>query len=285
MRIEVEPIIGEAPLHNLLASSMRLDPDVSGRWENGITWEQEGCNGALSFQQLCDMEPAITGTGTQGGPGESDAVTYYLAYECPATGRGNETKQDAVTRQLDVAAIKALEADFWQYLQNNTPNVSGSGGDATGGVLNVNATSAPVAVTPEVALLQLSQALANCGGAARGMIHAPVYLVESWAQKNYIEDNGDGYLRTRGRGDIVVAGSGYTGVGPIDNPSSTPPDGTAWAYATRIVGVWEGATRHVPLNIDEALNRANNIVRWTAEKSMLTQVDACCMFATLVDTP
>lgn len=290
LRIEVDPIFGEAPLHNLVASAVDLSGDRKDRWEMGITWQASQCLEAIPFRQICDTEVALTGVGDPGLVDVYDPNEYYLPYDCGTRGSnergGDDELKEQVRRGLEVAAIKAFETDFWVILQNNTPIASGQDADATGGVLNPDPLGDATPVSPEVALLQLSQARANCGTGARGMIHAPPYLVEAWAARGYLRENEDnGRLVTRSRGDVVVAGSGYTGQGPTGHPAETPPSGNTWAYTSPMVGVIRSKIIFVPSERADAVDYAANVIRWMARQTIAAQVDSCCTFASLVDAP
>lgn len=286
MRIEVEALHGEAPLHNLIASSVELPTGGDDRWQSGYTWFQEGCVQALSFRQVCDQETDMSETPVNAGNASSDPMTYYLPFECVATGPLQDSQRSAVERRLAVAGIKAFEAEFWAGLVADTPNTTGSSSTGTSGILNPSPTTDPEPVSPEVALLSLTQALANCGAGAIGMIHAVPYLVETWTARNYLSEDSQGRLRTRARGDIVVSGSGYTGDGPDGNPLAEPTSGTVWAYATPIVGYRRSEIRMATTDASEIVDRTTNIVRWVAEQDIGYQVDVdCCRYAILADVP
>lgn len=289
MRIEVEAIHGEAPLHNLIASSVELPlptGEDADRWQNGYTWYQEGCVQALSFRQLCDTETDMSETPVNAGNATSDPMTYFLPFECYTTGPLQEGQEVAVRRRLEVAAVKAFETEFWAGLVADTPNTTGSSDTGASGIINQLPTTDPTPVDPLVALLGLTQALANCGAGAVGMIHAVPYLAETWAARNYLSEDTQGRLRTRARGDIVVVGSGYTGDGPTGNPLADPADGTVWAYATPIVGYRRSEVRFTTTDPSEIVDRATNVVRWVAEQDIGYQVDVdCCRYAVLVDVP
>lgn len=281
MKIEVEAIGPKAPKHNLLDSALDL-PEPGDRWEAGITWEQVGCRQAVSYQQACDQETDLSGaTGTSGGTAEHTPTTYYLPYECYVTGFPTEESKQRVDDLLAVAAIKGVEETFWIGLTADTPNVTGYGADATGGVIN-DAVTNPTALSVEEALARLGQALAWCGSGAQGMIHATPYLVNLWTQRRYICEDENGLLRTQ-RGDIVVSGSGYLGTGPEGNTDATPDAGTQWAYATSMVGIYKSDIRHQSTALAEVINRSDNTVRWIAEQTIGYQKDECCSFAVLVD--
>lgn len=280
MRIEVDPVHGEAPHHNLMASAVPLSADGDNRWEQGVTWEQLSCSGVFNFRQICNTTVQITGSATSGGQGTNDPYVYYMPYGCQVTTEEARVKQ-FIDERLAIGASKKLEEVFWADLTLRVSNVDGTGTSATTGILNQTYLT-PVAVNPELALATASQALGKCTVGARGMIHATPYLVSRWGARNYLCMDDAGRLMTRSRGDIVVCGNGYSGAGPSGNASATPATGTTWVFVTPMVGVRWSEVRHVPGRA-EAVDRATNLVRWTAEQTIGYQVDGCCSFALLVD--
>ncbi len=182
---------------------------------------------------------------------------------------------------MEATKSKALEFEFWTGFQNpdnislmqTTPNDDSH-------VLNPGGAAAPVAVSPGMALMLFAQALANCGGGGRGMIHATPALVERWVTLSSISCN-DKLITTCGRGDIIVNGTGYLGWGPTGQP--IPSANTVWAFATGMVNVRIGEAEIYPDNINEALNRATNEVTFRGEVTAAAVFDPCCTFAVLID--
>lgn len=285
MRIEVDPISGDAPLHSLMSTAIPLQGDPDSRWQDGVTWNEQMCAGVLTFRQMCDQTTVLTGTAEPAGVGTNDPNTFYMPYDCAVDAKHQEQVRQMVEVRLALGASKALEEVFWTDLAALNLNVDGTDEDATSGILNPTFAS-PTAVSPEVALMTMSQALANCSVGARGMIHAVPYLVEAWSQQQMLCQDEKGRLVTRSRGDFVVCGSGYTGVGPVGNAEATPTAGEVWTYATPMVGVRWSEISHQSRDLSVIVDRTTNTVRWMAEQTIGYQVDTdCCVFALLVDLP
>jgi hypothetical protein len=285
----VDAIPREAPKHNLIDSAVHLDPpsgEEADRWLQGFTWTPEPCYEASVYDPTCGEVIDLDAEVGNMDPRIELPLVVYMPYDCVANGFEFEEDEDKVKRRLEAASPKAVESLFWLStlaenwsLANDTPVAPGDG-DPPGGILAGGAV-----VTPEVALLQLTQALANCGAGSRGMIHAVPYLAQTWANRQYLrieEVDGVERLTTLARGDIVVVGSGYTGTGP---GNTEPIEGTVWAYATPMVGVRLSPIELRPGNVNEIVNHRTNEIRWIAERYVGLQVDDCCAYAVYVDVP
>lgn len=298
----------EAPLHGLL--DVAYEPDLSAfpaserdRWESGITFYPN--------PGTCDhVTPWLDGSDSpqdKPTPGANvDPAVYYsfkLIYTtaCQATNKDTlEANIDAAKDALVVGSGQAVEAILWGpgdggildaifdagnfSLSGATPLVTGAAGMCSGIVNPDGATSGAVAMSPKQALLALTQALGNCALGARGIIHAPAYVAEDWASQSLIvpSDVKDpaSNLITNVRGDYVVGGSGYTGVGPSGHALETPAEGHAWVYATGPVGVLLSEPQYKDTtHIDHRTNIHTIIV----ERSVAIAVNPTCIFAAYVD--
>lgn len=298
----------EAPLHGLL--DVAYVPDLSDfpeserdRWEAGITFYPN--------PSTCDhVTPWLDGTDDpqdkpEPGAGVDPAVYYSfkLIYTtvCQVTkSKTLDANVDAAKDALEVGTGQAVEAILWGpgtdgpldgifeagnfSLSGNTPSVTGAAGMCSG-ILNPNgATSGAVAMSPKQALLALTQALGNCALGSRGVIHAPVYVAEDWASQSLVvpSDPKDpaSNLMTNVRGDYVVGGSGYTGVGPAGHALESPAEGHAWAYATGPVGVLLSESR---FKESTHIDHRANLHRIIVERSVAIAVNPTCLFAVYVD--
>jgi len=206
---------------------------------------------------------------------------HVLPYQCSSYGFPAADYEGRARRQIEVAKIKSIEAEFWTgskvphnpSLRRSTPNDDGH-------ILNPGGAAAPTAVSPSIALMLLSQALANCATGGLGTIHATPATVERWVSTLNTKSD-DGRLSTLGRGDIVVSGSGYPGTGPLGQPPPGPNE--VWAYATGLVNIREGDTEVFPDTFAEAMDRATNTVTYYGEVTAAVTWDLCCTFAVLID--
>jgi len=163
---------------------------------------------------------------------------------------------------LLVGASQALESELWTGTAlPGQPHLASADAEVLAGGSPVSA---------HYALAALGQYLASCGNGARGMIHATPLLVEMWS--DWLVEDGD-VLRTRTRGDIVVAGSGYAGTSPA---GAAPATGQNWAYATSTVEVRLGDAVVVPDTEAEALDRKSNRLAVYAEQEAVAYFGNCC---------
>jgi len=204
-----------------------------------------------------------------------------VPYTCSSFGFQAADYEAKALRQIDVAKGKALEYEFWtgQKDPDNLNLVYGTPNDDDH-ILNPGGAAAPVAVSPGLALVLLSQALANCGTGSQGMIHATTGLAERWGQLSMYNEDQVGLLLTS-RCDIIVSGSGYPGTGPNGQPPPGPHE--VWVYATGMVAIRMGAPMLIPETFSEAFDRHTNTVTYRGEITASAVHDGCCSFAVLVD--
>jgi len=218
--------------------------------------------------------------------GNQDEVDYEpfiieVPYTCSTFGFQAADYEKRARRQLMATMHKALENEFWTGSINPT-NLSlvGSTPNDDAHILNPGGAAAPVAVSPGVALMLLSQALANCGSGGRGMIHATPATVERWINLTNVRCD-DKLIQTCSRGDIIVNGSGYPGTGPEGQPAPGPNE--VWAYATGMVNIRLGDPEVYPKEFAEAIDRKTNTVTYRGEIVASAVHDLCCSFAVLID--
>jgi len=302
----------EPPLHGLLDTA--YTPDLSqfpeseqDRWEAGISFSP---NPSTCADHVVPWMSWTDNPSNKTIPGASVAYSTYntftLTYSdhCLAVP-GDELKArvKSAMDNLVAGSGRAVESIFWGpgssgplaamfppagsnfSLSSATPLVTGYAADSCTGILNQNPTSSGItAFTPKQALLSLTKALGNCALGARGFIHASVNLVEDWAEQGLIRlsdptDTTSKYI-TNIRGDYVVGGSGYPGIGPEGHPRETPADGFAWAYASGPVGVLLSEPRSAETTI---IDHRNNLHRVLVERTVAIAANSSCLFAAYVD--
>lgn len=242
------------------------------------------CKGNVFFGVL--QEPGPYKKQKKFYDGNQEEVTYEpfiieVPYTCSSFGFQAADYEKRARRQLMATMHKALENEFWTGSINpNNLSLVGSTPNDDAHVLNPGGAAAPVAVSPGVALMLLSQALANCGSGGRGMIHATPALAERWVNLTAVQCN-DKLITTCARGDIIVNGSGYPGTGPEGQPAPGPNE--VWAYATGMVNLRLGDPEVYPKEFSEAFDRGTNTVTYRGEIVASAVHDLCCSFAVLVD--
>ncbi len=267
------PIPATGAKHGLVLSAVAAtDPT---RWELGFTVCPENCVEVGLWDPDCDTWPEGEPPSKSAAPEnldcyDTDPFIVESAFECSAVGFSTQDYAGRARRQLDAASSKALEYELW------TGTLKPDNAHLTAGA-EVLAGGAPL--DPVTALATLSQALSDCAHGGRGMIHAPTLIADAWFADSAVETDGQRIV-TPNRGDIVVAGTGYPGLGP-DN--ATPETGTMWVYATGPVQYRLGDITVYPDTLTEATDYRHNRIEYRAERFAAANFDPCCHFGVLVD--
>jgi hypothetical protein len=230
--------VASPPVHSLVRCAP--SPDAAGqRWEYGFRFRPDNCIDISTWDPHCDDPPGegdVPGGEVLKTPAGANEewedyfpVLAETVYQCDSTGW---TPQDdgAALRQLEAAFPKAVGFEFWtgELRPTNRHLADVTANDVTPTV--------GTAVDPVDALASLVQAIADCGGGGRGMIHATPYLASLWACGDCIVEEGNCLVTKVGR-HIVVPDPGYPGTGPN---GAVPAAGSTWAYATGMVQVLLG---------------------------------------------
>jgi hypothetical protein len=306
---EIPGLPVEPPLHGLIDTA--YVPDLSAfpegeqnRWEAGIAF--------LPNPATCGhVQPWLPGTDDPADKADPDPnvpfstfLSFNLTYSVHchvSSDRSMKFNIDAALAALEAGTSQAVEAVFWGpgtggpleslsengnfTLSGSSPLVTGYDAGSCQGVLNRNALSSGItAFSAKQALLALTQALGNCALGARGFIHAPVYLVQDWAEQGLIKlsvpDDPTSKFITSVRGDYIVGGSGYPGTGPDGHPVETPEDGYAWAYASGPVGVLLSKPQEKETTL---IDHTSNLHRILVERTVAIAANDTCLFSAYVD--
>lgn len=277
------PAFTSLPYGLMSVVQMPLDDTDKVHWRNGVQFQPDVCDAALTTQAQC---PVVTGYGkdvtSEGLPTKgAQAFTVYADIECSAPGGFWEDSEARVTAALTNGEARAVEAAFW----------TGDIETPSGGVLYPHLASneavyddsdivllqpaATTIVTGAVGIVEgigrLEAALAECYGGV-GIIHAPRAALAHMAANFLIEKTGK-QIRTVG-GTPVAFGAGYPGTSPAGAAAAA---GTGWLYATGAVSLRRS---EVTITSDRvaALDRSVNTLRLIAERTYVISWD-CCLLA------
>lgn len=272
-------------IHGLDASAERVT-DGDGRWVNGFQWVPDGCGGVSSLAPLCD-QPEDDWSDPVTEPASCVVVQPFML----------ELLTDRTTFTADITDYRArtlrlfengwawaLEREFWTGAIN-----SGTQHLASTGAVVLNSVANPITgVSPGRALSLLEGALGDCGGGRRGTIHAPADVASMWTYAGAAIKEDGKRLATVAKGNIVVAGSGYPGTGPVGKTAATPTGNLAWVFATGgqlQLRLTEPEVDPPPSEKErDAFNRGNNSFAYRAFRYAAVTFDPCCgPFAVLVD--
>jgi hypothetical protein len=271
--VRIDGPLPVAPLYSLInTAEIVQEPDE--RWANGVqvypypvdlgdSWDPCFINGSL----------ADKAEGTPPPLPRFSSFTAYLPETCTSS---RIVSQDYFTARAALAFVAVESAIYEDVL-------------ATGGAFH--GTSQPYmgdtnmtvlgggAVSPEEALALLEDAIG--GTHKRGLIHATPATLTAWTFSGPSIDKEGTNLQTR-VGTNVVVGDGYIGVQPDGQAAAGPKQ--AWAFATGPVQIRRSPNVTImPDELSQALNRAENIVTYRAERDALIDWDTQLQVGVLVD--
>jgi hypothetical protein len=257
---------------------------TSEHWQNGVIWQSRCPNTSITYDECI----AVTGVGgpPPAQPTKVDTVpremrvatsfTPYLEIDCSPVGAGDLAAY--VRTAYGTEEPYAVERALWTGQATNNATVVFPHLAAGARVLDADAnvlqtlpvTGGPYKPTDALGFLESQMAL--CLGTI-GTIHIPRRALPAfWGNLS----TNAGRLRTIG-GNLVAAGSGYTGSSPT---GAAPSTGQAWVYGTgQVFGRW-GDIR--VLDMPGSFNRAKNTQKMIAERTYLLGWD-CCHVGVLVD--
>lgn len=274
------------PLPHGLWDTIQQPTADGAHWQNGVTWQDRCPTGDTTYDECI----SVTGTGSPPVPAAKTGnveqtnrgatpFTVYAQFECSPVGLA-----DAATIGADSLARveqKQVETAFWTgsaggqdvvfpHLAADTEVV-----DAQDIVLQPVTSPAVTGADVAHALGELEQELADCY-AGQGLIHVPRSALPTLAAWKLARVDDDGRLVTPA-GNVIVAGTGYTGTGP---DGAAPAAGTAWIYAT---GAAFGHRSEVYVTtVRDSLDRSSNTLRMQAERTYVIGYECCLLAAHIV---
>lgn len=270
--------------YDLLATVDVLTPTDS-RWENGVQFQPDACEAALTTWDRCaatgggsgiaaTKSPSTTGIGLRG----AEPFTVYAWILCSPVGHWDDYERRTTTA-LTNGELRAMESVFWTGVvqgQDVNPHlaedaaITNSAGVLVQTAASVVTTGAAVDVVEAVGLLEGS--LSSCYG-GEGIIHVPRSALAHLAANMLVVQDGT-VLRTMG-GTKVAAYASNNREGPT---GAAPAAGQAWFYATGAVQLRRSAIR-VTSREQEALNRTENTMVFIAERTYVIDWDCCHLAA------
>lgn len=277
------PTVTPLPYGLMSVVQMPTDDTDKVHWRNGVMYQPDACEAALSTSAQC---PVVTGYGkvatSDGVPAKgSQAFAVYASLACTPVGNFWQEAEARVTAALTNGEARAAEDVFWTggidapaseiiypHLAANTAVYDSSGDILLQPAATVIVTGA-VDIVEAIGLLEGN--LASCYGGV-GVIHAPRAALAHMASRLLIEKSGQ-TIRTVG-GTPVAFGAGYSGTSPA---GVAPASGTAWLYATGAISLRRSEIT-ITSNQVQGLNRSVNTLQLYAERVYTIGWD-CCLFA------
>lgn len=252
-----------APHAGLLEAAVGpLELDVHAQ-ADGLTYELDSCGAAHLYPAQCDTTwPTKVYDACEVVTAKPFVV--YASLEAGALGTDFAEREAQVRRRLQAVEPRSVERAFW-----------GGDGNVPGVLQDIGATDLGPSTDAIDAFAKLEQALADNYG-LQGLIHVRPAAVARLAAEGLLRRESNGALYTW-RGNRVVVGEGYAGVGPA---GEAPTPGGEWMFATGRVVIWRSLEAQVP-PVEQALDRTTNQIRLTAERTYVIGVE-CYAAATLV---
>lgn len=256
-----------APRVGLVASALRPD-DGSARWQNGITYQPEGCDSGF-IDDPCDSDAKPEST--PNAPITWVPYTIGYEYRCSAMAAEGRDWDAIVRRGLESVREFRVSNELW-----TGDEMGHSPGDLTDGnrfLADVDTvdilTPTPVSVVDGLACLE--QYLAETNGGQQGMVHAMAQVVSLWDEAGMLRREGPRVFTVND--SIVVPGRGYTGGDPDGN---APSSGDIWAYATDLVDVRLDTVVVIGSPDDPSfIDRSDNAAVIRAEQLALASWEGC----------
>lgn len=277
------PVVTPLPYGLMSVVQMPADDTDRVHWANGVQYQPDACEAALSTSAQC---PVVTGYGKEatsdGVPAKgAQAFTVYSSIACTPVGNYWEEAEARIRAALTNGEARAVETVFW------TGDIDAPSGeviyphlaadtevyDDSGDVLLQPA--ADIIVTGAVDIVEaiglLEGELAECYGGV-GVIHAPRAALAHMAANHLIDRSGQ-TVRTWG-GTPIAFGAGYPGTSPA---GAAPATGEAWLYATGAISLRRGDITVTSSRV-QGLDRSVNTLQLYAERTYVINWD-CCLLA------
>lgn len=265
--------------YGILSPATTVVEDNDYSWLNGFTYEVPD-SGLVITNKVINGGPAGSGTIVEDNSANTKGFRTYYPFDITATlkhstfGTTPEALQEAAENALDLVAQKAIEAEFWHgHIAKTLTAANDNRYLAYTQAIDVTPT-AGTAVKVRYGQALLEEALGEATLGSVGVIHAPK-LIASVLQAH----DADGALETN-LGNKIVAGSGYSHVGP---DGTIAPTGKAWIYATGPVTVRLGSVNITPPKRNQAVNTLNNTIAYFVDRPAAVTWSTTHLHAVLVD--
>lgn len=241
----------------------------------GVQYQPDSCTVDHVYPSVCGYGAIAVPTKTLDGVEPAIFAPPFRVYAGLACGSQTYDfawMTERVRRRLVAGEQTAVESQFWglgttadfpSYLH-------------TASAITVTTLAATTGVVAALALLE--QQLASCYGHP-GIIHARPRMAAYMAAQHLLARWENGVWKTH-RGNTVVFGDGYSGLGPGNDP---PTSTTEWMYATGRVSIWRSDDILIP-DPRQTFNRAANQYNLVAERDYAMLAE-CCAAATEVTLP
>lgn len=255
----------------------------SGHWESDFIYQIADAGVTVENAIILGGDPDRTTDSVQ--VVESNNHHGHLAYHpfniqtkmrLSTMGTNPADIETSARDALTLVAQKAIERELWEggvaKLLATDPM---EGNRYLAGSLAVDVTPTPgTALKPKYALAVLEYALGASTLGYEGTIHAPRDVA------SVLRVKADGNVLKTNLGTSVIAGTGYTKMGPN---GAVAPAGKAWMYATGPVTVILGKTEVTPEKLNQAVDVSTNTISYFVDRPAAVVWSTSDLFAVYVD--
>lgn len=272
--------------YGILSPATTVVEDSNPHWVDEFDYETLDCLADVTLSSICNTSTTVSAIKPSGS---SPFLTYVpfeilTKFSCSTMSRRPEEIEEIALNAAEGCTQKAIEYELWTGALAQEMAADGSWDAGTRGAFpnRYLASSSARDVTPtpgtgvkaKYGLALLERALADCGCGIQGTIHATRDVASALGIKGK-----DDKLVTN-LGNLLVAGTGYTGTGP---DGSTPPNGKAWMYATGPITVRLGDRMVVPDKVSQSVDTRTNTTTYSVSQPAAVTWNSCCHVAVLVD--
>jgi hypothetical protein len=265
---------GEANIKAFTQSAAAQDgsPDPL-RWEGRVQLEPNLCPRDTNALAVCN--PATVQFSSDDCPDPLDAtpVIIYEATRKSTMATTADAEQQRVNAMLVVSTSHKLEREFWEGAAAQALAYSGNQYLKDGNATQLNSGTATPMTYGFAAAARKGGAL---GEGQRLMHHVEPFVADLLVSAQVVRKEAG--LLLDAFDNIVVAGSGYRGVGPGASFVDVDVPTTSWMFTTLIPQVRLSDIR--PIN---TVDQNNNVVIAIAHRSALVTMDRCVQIATNLD--
>lgn len=262
------------------------EPDA--HWRNGVIWQDICGAGSSTYDPFCLVSGSATTPAEKADNIDwttfgATPFTVFAEVDCSPVGYSQEEQRARAVDALTRTEAWQVERAFW---------TGAAGGDSAIVFPHLAANAAVTefqqgAISP---LVQLQCAASTVSGSTildivegigrlemafgqcyqgKGVIHAPLALIETLADHHMIDSSG-GQMRTAS-GNLIALGTGYTGSGP----DGTIPSNAVWVYMTPPVFAYR--TQPETFAFKEMFDRSTNTLQTIVERTYVLGFSCCCL--------
>lgn len=242
---------------------------------SGTEYNSDDCGTPRIYPGLCDLTPATKTFDPMGLSVKGLPYVAYASMVCGSQTYDFPTMERRVRARLASKEQTEAEMMLWGTTAGDDVSYFHAGAPAT----NITVTSLGAATSLVAGVAVLEQQMASCYANHPALIHMRPKLAAFMA-RDHQNARWDGTVWRTQRGNVIVFGDGYSGIGPAADP---PTATTEWIFGTGRVVIWRSDQTDVP-DPRQTFDRVANQYKLIAERQYVVAVE-CCIAAVKVTIP